>query len=96
MGGNGAPVKPRADRSSIAGGKKFVLPTSAVAGSTLGSVTSNGGPMSQETSPSGKPWAEEFAPVDLEELAVHKKKVADVQNWLVGVFSGKSRQVSLA
>jgi cell cycle checkpoint protein len=53
--------------------------------------------MSQESSsPSGKPWAEEFAPVDLEELAVHKKKVADVQNWLVGVFSGKSRQVSLA
>ncbi|WEW58550.1 RFC checkpoint protein Rad17 [Emydomyces testavorans] len=39
-----------------------------------------------------RPWAERFAPTDLDELAVHKKKVADVQNWLVDVFTGRSRR----
>ena len=39
-----------------------------------------------------RPWAERFAPVDLNELAVHKKKVADVRTWLENVMSGKMRQ----
>jgi cell cycle checkpoint protein len=39
-----------------------------------------------------RPWAERFAPVDLNELAVHKKKVADVRSWLESVMSGKMRQ----
>lgn len=29
-----------------------------------------------------KPWAEKYGPKDLQELVVHKKKVADVQNWI--------------
>ncbi|KAH2728285.1 hypothetical protein KXW46_004057 [Aspergillus fumigatus] len=28
------------------------------------------------------PWAQKYSPVSLNELAVHKKKVADVQSWL--------------
>lgn len=40
-----------------------------------------------------QPWAEEFAPSSLEELAVHKKKVKDVQDWLMAVFQGRNRQV---
>lgn len=40
-----------------------------------------------------RPWAERFAPVSLEELAVHKKKVTDVQNWLSAVLQGRDRRV---
>jgi cell cycle checkpoint protein len=39
-----------------------------------------------------RPWAERFAPVNLEELAVHKKKVADVRAWLDSVLEGRVRQ----
>lgn len=40
-----------------------------------------------------RPWAERFAPESLEELAVHKKKVTDVQNWLSAVLQGRDRRV---
>jgi cell cycle checkpoint protein len=40
-----------------------------------------------------RPWAERFAPTSLEELAVHKKKVSDVQNWLTAVLQGRDRRV---
>ncbi len=39
-----------------------------------------------------RPWAERFAPVNLDELAVHKKKVADVRAWLEDVMKGRMRQ----
>jgi cell cycle checkpoint protein len=39
-----------------------------------------------------RPWAERFAPVNLEELAVHKKKVTDVRAWLEDVMNGRKRQ----
>ena len=35
-----------------------------------------------------RPWTERFCPLSLEELAVHKKKVQDVRNWLLSVTSG--------
>lgn len=41
----------------------------------------------------GKPWAEKYPPTSLEELAVHKKKVADVRTWLEHVFERRSRKV---
>ncbi|KAI6249330.1 Checkpoint protein rad17 [Erysiphe necator] len=37
-------------------------------------------------------WAERFAPVNFQELAVHKRKVADVKKWLEDVFGGKTSQ----
>ena len=40
-----------------------------------------------------RPWAERFAPESLEELAVHKKKVVDVENWLKAVLQGRDRRV---
>jgi cell cycle checkpoint protein len=40
-----------------------------------------------------RPWAERFAPISLEESAVHKKKVTDVQAWLSGVLQGRDRRV---
>jgi cell cycle checkpoint protein len=42
-------------------------------------------PLAEETQ---RPWSDRYCPANLEELAVHKKKVADVQNWLADVLSG--------
>ncbi|XWW99792.1 hypothetical protein V2A60_007804 [Cordyceps javanica] len=39
-----------------------------------------------------RPWSERFGPRNLDELAVHKKKVSDVRKWLGEVVSGKLRQ----
>lgn len=39
-----------------------------------------------------RPWSERFGPRNLEELAVHKKKVTDVRRWLQDVMSGRMRQ----
>ncbi|KAK7191881.1 hypothetical protein DPSP01_011361 [Paraphaeosphaeria sporulosa] len=39
-----------------------------------------------------RPWNEKYGPTSLDELAVHKKKVADVRTWLIDVFSGKERK----
>lgn len=41
-----------------------------------------------------RPWSEKYAPISIEHLAVHKKKVADVRNWLSAALSGRSRHVS--
>ena len=38
------------------------------------------------------PWADRYGPVNLEELAIHKKKAADVQKWLDDVLAGRERQ----
>lgn len=40
-----------------------------------------------------RPWADRYAPTGLEELAVHKKKVADVRLWLEQAFLGRERKV---
>ncbi|PYH93594.1 cell cycle checkpoint protein Rad17 [Aspergillus ellipticus CBS 707.79] len=39
------------------------------------------------------PWAQQFPPSNLDELAVHKKKVSDVKNWLMNAFAGSDRQL---
>ncbi|USP77205.1 Cell cycle checkpoint protein RAD17 [Curvularia clavata] len=39
-----------------------------------------------------RPWTERFGPVSLDELAVHKRKVAEVRTWLTDVFGGKTRK----
>jgi len=39
-----------------------------------------------------RPWAERFAPMNLDELAVHKRKVGDVRTWLEEVMNGRMRQ----
>ncbi|QKX53945.1 uncharacterized protein TRUGW13939_01025 [Talaromyces rugulosus] len=38
-----------------------------------------------------RPWPERYAPSNIEELAVHKKKVADVRSWLTAAFSGRTK-----
>lgn len=51
----------------------------------LSSATSSGGE-------DKRPWSERFGPLSMEELVVHKKKVADVRTWLENVLSGRMRQ----
>lgn len=40
-----------------------------------------------------RPWPQRFPPSNLDELAVHKKKVADVRSWLENVFTGRNKCV---
>ena len=40
-----------------------------------------------------RPWAEKYGPTSLEELMVHKKKVANVRGWLDGAYLGRDRKV---
>ncbi|KAL8655678.1 MAG: hypothetical protein Q9210_000741 [Variospora velana] len=39
-----------------------------------------------------RPWADRYGPTCIEELAVHKKKVADVRDWLDTVCAGRSNK----
>jgi cell cycle checkpoint protein len=39
-----------------------------------------------------RPWTEKFGPVNLDELAVHKRKVQDVKSWLQSVTAGQERK----
>ncbi|KAF4123414.1 cell cycle checkpoint protein [Geosmithia morbida] len=39
-----------------------------------------------------RPWSERFGPKNLDELVVHKKKVADVRRWIQEVTAGRMRQ----
>ncbi|RMD44052.1 hypothetical protein DV735_g1096, partial [Chaetothyriales sp. CBS 134920] len=39
-----------------------------------------------------RPWADRYGPANLDELAVHKKKIQDVQRWLDDALSGRHRQ----
>lgn len=40
-----------------------------------------------------RPWTEQFQPQDLTELAVHKRKVGDVRQWLEMTLSGRHHKV---
>ncbi|KIW07483.1 uncharacterized protein PV09_01450 [Verruconis gallopava] len=39
-----------------------------------------------------RPWTERFGPTEVDELAVHKKKVQDVKIWLQRVIAGQERK----
>lgn len=41
-----------------------------------------------------KPWAEKYGPSGLEELTVHKKKVADVRSWMEKFWQDGNRKVN--
>jgi cell cycle checkpoint protein len=65
----------------VSGSQKFLRP-----------MTSNSATTTGKEQEDMRPWAERFAPVDLNELAVHKRKVSDVRGWLEAVMSGQMRQ----
>ncbi|CRG89894.1 Cell cycle checkpoint protein RAD17 [Talaromyces islandicus] len=58
----------------------------------------NPAPIGAQTKPEvvdRRPWPERYAPANIEELAVHKKKVADVRSWLTAALSGRTRHKML-
>lgn len=69
--------------------KRFLMPSESD-GSTRQSSPSH-----VPTEVDRRPWAQRFAPSNLDELAVHKRKVSDVQNWLEDVFAGRRKEVSV-
>ncbi|KAM3415504.1 Checkpoint protein rad17 [Cercospora zeina] len=50
-------------------------------------------PVLAKATSSQLPWTERFAPSDLSELAVHKRKVADVRAWLNSFYQGRRQSV---
>ncbi|KAL9110058.1 MAG: hypothetical protein Q9227_005397 [Pyrenula ochraceoflavens] len=52
-------------------------------------------PTSGKSQSDHAPWAERFRPENLEELAVHKKKVSDVHHWLADALDGRIKQKAL-
>ncbi|KAI9792486.1 MAG: Cell cycle checkpoint protein rad17 [Candelina submexicana] len=42
-----------------------------------------------------RPWVERFAPATIEELAVHKRKISDVREWLENALAARSRKALL-
>jgi cell cycle checkpoint protein len=57
--------------------------------------TSNGGrePSIPVVNEDKRPWVVQFGPSNLDELAVHKRKVGDVRNWLETAYNGKRQKV---
>ncbi|CAG8262071.1 unnamed protein product [Penicillium nalgiovense] len=64
--------------------KRFLLSTDCGNGTAKESVAAQ-----PANEPDRRPWAQRFAPANLGELAVHKKKVLDVQHWLEDAFAGR-------
>lgn len=70
--------------------KRFLMPAGPEYGNKRQSSHKDG----PEEPDHHRPWAQRFAPSSLDEIAVHKRKVSDVQKWLEGVFTGGCREVS--
>ena len=87
LGPKASGVKKPTTTTTAAAKKRFILPTSPVPEQQPSSKVS--GPEELQ------PWAERFAPSRLDELAVHKRKVTDVQRWLEDVFLGRNRRVCI-
>lgn len=79
-----APVKPPRKTT-----KRFLLSTDSGNGTAKEQLAAQ--PAGE---PDRRPWAQRFAPANLGELAVHKKKVSDVQHWLEDAFAGRRSEVS--
>ena len=89
--GNGVAQQPSgtqaAGKGVGGGGQKFLrLPPRPRAGETKSTAVAGHG------DDDARPWSERFAPVSLDELAVHKRKVLDVRRWLDEVLAGRMRQ----
>ena len=59
------------------------------------STWSSGSAIHLSHTPDLRPWAEKYAPISVEELAVHKKKVVDVRGWLDNALHGRDQKVRI-
>ncbi|KAM7192241.1 cell cycle checkpoint protein RAD17 [Naviculisporaceae sp. PSN 640] len=72
--------------NSVVNSQRFLMPPK-LAGSGTTAKTETKVPIEDL-----RPWSERFGPLNLDELAVHKRKVADVRKWLEDVLAGRMRQ----
>jgi cell cycle checkpoint protein len=77
-----------ADHGGAVSSRQKFLRTASGARSTTPSSSQPARPDTEDR----RPWTEKYGPASLEELAMHKRKVADVRTWLSDVFDGKSRK----
>lgn len=73
-------------KNSVVNSQRFLMPPKLAGSSTTAKIATR---VPEEDS---RPWSERFGPVNLDELAVHKRKVADVRKWLEDVLAGRMRQ----
>lgn len=71
----------------LQGSQKF-LKTSGGRPTIAGTQRSSDGQLGRDN----RPWIEKYGPINLDELAVHKKKISDVHEWLSEALSGRSRK----
>lgn len=76
--------------SSLPSGSQMFRKPSGGSGSTPSSSIK-----SRQVDVDLRPWTERFAPINLEELAVHNKKIQDVRNWLGSVLHGNNHKTLL-
>ena len=71
-----------ANSSLPAGSQRFLRPSTGLTSTSSSPISGH------KTGVDLRPWTERFAPINLEELAVHNKKIQDVRNWLGCVLQG--------
>lgn len=84
-----APKKTTAPRPKSHGSKRFVMPPE------YGNGVNRQSPAPSSVEVDRRPWAQRFGPSNLEEIAVHKRKVSDVRKWLEDAFAGRRKEVGL-
>ncbi|KAI9740424.1 MAG: Cell cycle checkpoint protein rad17 [Cirrosporium novae-zelandiae] len=67
--------------------QRFLKPTKPVQ-----DIKVSGSRETEEKNVDKRPWSERFGPLNLDELAVHKKKVQDIRGWLEDVYQGRSKK----
>ncbi|KAI4684608.1 uncharacterized protein J4E88_004048 [Alternaria novae-zelandiae] len=87
-----AATAPTDPANAVSNRQKFLRTASGARSTTPLSTTPISSQPARQDTEDRRPWTEKYGPVSLDELAVHKRKVADVRTWLTDVFSGKARK----
>lgn len=72
--------------SAPCGSQKYIIPGKALERKTPKELLDNDIDL--------RPWAERYGPITLEEVMVHKKKVADVRTWLEDSIQNRGHKVA--
>lgn len=72
-------IRPNSSQKFLKNAKTELTPTELISGDT--------------SEKDLRTWAERFSPISVEELAVHKRKILDVQNWLDNVLNRRNNKV---
>ena len=89
------PLQEQTQNKTVTSSQENPMPASqrflAVGKAVAKEVSTQIRPIPKDLDP--RPWAQKYGPASLDELMVHKKKVADVRNWFESVYSGQGCKV---